>query len=148
MDTISKTGNYMAVIEVPVSPQEASKLVSQVGQWWTKSFKGTAAKEGDTFSVSWGKTFVDFILTDMVPGAITRWLVTDCNLDFQEDKKEWKGTTVEWLFEQHPAGTRIQMTHIGLTPDVQCYEGCRKGWDQYVKTSLTQYIRTGKGQPD
>lgn len=145
---MNKTGNYTALIEVPVSPEQAAKAVSQVDKWWTKSFSGAAINKSDSFSVSWGATFVDFLLTEEEPDQRIVWLVTDCNLDFQEDKKEWKNTKVEWLFEPSSIGTKILMTHIGLTPEVQCYEGCRKGWDQYMKESLLSYIKTGKGQPN
>ncbi len=36
---------------------------------------------------------------------------------------------------------------IGLSPEVECYEGCVKGWDQYFKGNLFKLLTTGKGQP-
>ena len=43
--------------------------------------------------------------------------------------------------------TQISFTHIGLVPEVECYDMCVKGWDQYVKGSLLELITVGKGQP-
>ncbi len=43
--------------------------------------------------------------------------------------------------------TQIHFTHIGLVPEVECYDMCVKGWDQYVKGSLLKLITEGKGQP-
>ena len=43
--------------------------------------------------------------------------------------------------------TQINFTHIGLVPEVECYDMCVKGWDQYVKGSLLKFITEGEGQP-
>ncbi len=43
--------------------------------------------------------------------------------------------------------TQIDFTHIGLVPEVECYNDCVKGWNQYVKDSLLKLITEGKGQP-
>ena len=53
------------------------------------------------------------------------------------------------VFEIVPANnsTKINFTHIGLQPQVECYNDCVKGWDQYVKGSLLELITKGKGQP-
>ena len=39
------------------------------------------------------------------------------------------------------------MTHVGLTPDKECYEDCNKGWSFYVGESLRKLITEGKGLP-
>jgi hypothetical protein len=43
--------------------------------------------------------------------------------------------------------TKINFTHIGLVPEIECYNMCVKGWDQYFKGSLYKLITEGKGQP-
>jgi len=43
--------------------------------------------------------------------------------------------------------TEISFRHIGLLPEVECYNDCVKGWDQYVKGSLFKLITEGKGEP-
>lgn len=147
MNTLSKTNSYTATIDVPVTAHRAQKAVSQVSKWWALNFHGAAENKGDKFSVAFGDTFVNFTISELIPGQKTVWHVTDCNLHWQEDKKEWKDTLVEWLFQPKGASTGIIMTHIGLTPEVECYESCRKGWNEHVLTSLPAFIKTGKGQP-
>ena len=43
--------------------------------------------------------------------------------------------------------TVMDFTHIGLLPEVECYDMCVKGWDQYIKGSLFKLITEGKGEP-
>ena len=43
--------------------------------------------------------------------------------------------------------TQISFTHIGLVPEIECYDMCVKGWNQYVKGSLLNLITDGEGQP-
>ena len=147
MNTISKTNSYTATVDVSVTAAQAQQAVSQVSNWWAINFHGAAENKGDKFSVAFGDTFVNFQVSELIPGQKTVWYVTDCNLHWLEDKTEWKDTEVEWLFQPHNAETKITMTHIGLTPQVECYENCRKGWNEYVLTSLPAFIKTGKGQP-
>ena len=40
------------------------------------------------------------------------------------------------------------MTHLGLKPGIECFDGCVKGWDQYVKDSLFRLLAEGKGAPE
>jgi hypothetical protein len=73
--------------------------------------------------------------------------VTNCNLHWQADKTEWNGTQVIWQVNDTPEGTRIDMTHIGLNPKVECYENCREGWTGHIDDSLKNLINSGKGEP-
>lgn len=47
----------------------------------------------------------------------------------------------------HEDTTQVTFTHIGLVPEVECYDMCIKGWDQYIKGSLFKLITEGEGQP-
>ena len=50
-------------------------------------------------------------------------------------------------FQLRAKSTQISFTHVGLVPEVECYDMCVKGWDQYVKGSLFKLITEGTGQP-
>ncbi|MEP7110763.1 MAG: hypothetical protein ABI760_22405 [Ferruginibacter sp.] len=76
------------------------------------------------------------------------WHVTDCFLHWLKDKTEWKNTDVVFEISEKENSTQINFTHIGLSPEVECFEVCVKGWDQYVKGSLVKLLTTSKGQPD
>lgn len=76
------------------------------------------------------------------------WLVTDCNLQWLKNKKEWKGTQIEWEISTLDHSTRIDFTHVGLFPEIECYDDCRKGWNFYVTESLFKLITEGEGLPE
>jgi hypothetical protein len=94
-----------------------------------------------------GDTWVNFKITEMIPDKKVVWYATDCDLPWLKDRKEWKGTSVQFDIAEIPGGTQMSMTHVGLTPQVECYANCKKGWDFYAGSSLLQLITEGKGMP-
>jgi hypothetical protein len=144
--------NYHKSIIVNISAEEAMKKISQVNLWWKKDFKGSAEKLNDTFTVPFTEpSFVDFIVSELIPDKKIVWKVTDCYLPWFRDKKEWNNTEVVFqLSEESPddtigqGSTKIDFTHIGLVPEVECYDVCEKGWNGHIHT-LHQLINEGKG---
>ena len=55
-----------------------------------------------------------------------------------------------WFFEiwENENATQINFTHVGLIPEVECYENCKKGWNFFIGESLRKLITEGQGQPD
>jgi Activator of Hsp90 ATPase homolog 1-like protein len=140
--------DYSASITANITPQEATERINRVADWWTTSFTGTAGKLGDAFTVRFGETFVSFAVVELVPARRIVWLVTDCNLHFIEDKKEWRDTRVVFDISSDGAATSVTMTHTGLVPGVECYEVCRKGWNFCITESLQKLLTENQGIPD
>jgi hypothetical protein len=140
--------NYHSSIAAHVSPKEAFASIANVSAWWAKNFKGKATKNGDTFRVTFGDTWVDFEIADAIPEKQIVWKVKDCHLPWLKDKKEWNNTQVNWKISSQNGATKVDMTHIGLIPSVECYEACEEGWNGHVKDSLQQLLNTGKGKPE
>ena len=138
--------SYKLTVKAPA--KEALKRISEVNLWWAKNFKGKAAKLNDMFSVYFGDTFVDFKISEVIPGKKIIWLVTDCNLGWIKDKKEWKNTEVIWALTEKDGKTQIDFVHKGLTPESECYESCKPGWTGHLKGSLVKLINDGKGNPE
>ena len=86
--------NFQRTMELTASPEDVFKCISQVDLWWAKNFKGKAQVLGDTFSVHFGDTYVDFQVSESVPNKKVVWKVTDCNLHWIDNKKEWKNTEI------------------------------------------------------
>ena len=149
--------NYHRTIVVNASAEEAMKKISQVNCWWKKDFSGSGEKLNDKFTVPFTEpSFVDFVVNELVPGKKVVWKVTDCFLPWFQDKKEWNNTEVVFQLLQEnarpddPVGrskTKIDFTHIGLVPEVECYEVCEKGWNGHINT-LLNFINDGKGLPE
>ena len=140
--------SFQRTLDLAASPEDVLTRISQVNLWWAKDFKGKAEKRGDAFSVHFGDTFVDFQISEFVPNKRAVWKVTDCNLHWIADKKEWKNTEV--VFEVLDEGplTRLRFTHVGLVSSAECYSNCEVGWNQHVTVSLAQLIQQGTGQPN
>jgi hypothetical protein len=140
--------DYHSSITANISPAKAFECISHVEAWWTNSFEGKSQRAGDVFTVRFGETFVTFKVTDAVAGKKVSWEVIDCNLHWLSDKEEWKGTVVSWEVSAQRDVTKIDFTHLGLVPEVECYENCEKGWNFFIKESLFKFITEGKGLPD
>jgi hypothetical protein len=135
-------------IKVDASPEDALKKINQVNKWWAKKVKGKSEKLNDKFTVDFGTTWVDFQITELVPGKKLVWKVTDCNLEWIKNKKEWNGTEVVFEISEKKNATEIDFTHLGLIPSFECYEDCKVGWTGHVTDSLVNFINEGKGQPE
>lgn len=147
MNTTTQT-DYHASIVVPGSAQHAAEVISQVSSWWTENIIGSSKNENDVFEVHFGETFSRFKIIENVPAKKLRWYVLDCNLHWMKDKKEWKDTEILWEISSVGDSTRIDMTHVGLVPGIECFEDCNKGWNHYVKSSLYKLLTEGRGEPD
>ena len=143
-----KKENFHRTITVNASAEEALKKISQVNGWWAKNFSGKAEKKNDKFSVQFGKPFVDFQVSELIHGKKVVWKVTDCNLHWISNKKEWNGTEVVFEISQNNKSTQIDFTHIGLVPGVECYDECEPGWNGHITNSLAKFINEGKGMPE
>lgn len=142
-----KAQDYRAEIVARVPTHEAFERIGHVSEWWTKDVTGRSTRVGDTFTVRFGETFVDFEVAELILEQMLVWKVTDCNLHWIENKKEWKGTSLVWEVFPGAERTIIRLTHRGLTPGVECYDTCVKGWDFYFGESLLKLLAQGKGLP-
>ena len=135
-------------ITVKASAKATMEKISQVGLWWAKDFKGKASKLNDEFSVHFGDTYVNYRISEVMPDKKIVWLVTDCNLGWINDKKEWKNNEMIWSLTEKDQKTQIDFTHKGMTPASECYESCKPGWTHHIKDSLLKLIDDGVGFPE
>ena len=145
---MKKQQDFTYSLTVKASAKDALNKISQVNLWWAKDFKGKASKLNDKFSVHFGDTYVDFRISEVIPDKKITWLVTDCNLHWIKDKKEWKNTECIWTLTEKDGKTQIDFVHKGVTPESECYESCKPGWTHHLKDSLLKLIDEGKGFPE
>ena len=143
-----KNTDYHCSFVAKANTAQALKAISHVSEWWAKRFEGSARRLGDVFTVRFGDTFVTFRVSELVAYKKVVWLVSDCQLPWLENKTEWNGTTCVWELSTQGEITQVKFTHVGLVPGIECYEVCRKGWNEYVAGSLYNLITAGKGQPN
>lgn len=143
---MEKNKDFNKSITAKISANEAIKKISNVQEWWGVSFSGSSEKQNDKFVVKMsGDSFFDFTVTELIPGKRIVWLVTDCNMPWYSDKKEWANTKLIFDLDEHNDVTELNFTHEGLTPEVECYKDCASGWTHWIQTSLFSYLTTGKG---
>lgn len=124
-------------------------LTLNIPLWWTEMFEGKSNNIGDRFTVRFGDNVHKTIeVTDMLLHKKLEWLVTDSLINIPDltRKSEWTDTRIIWEMEPQNDETTLSLTHVGLTPSVECYDICVDGWMNFI-TSLKQYIETGKGRP-
>lgn len=142
--------DFSTSIMVDKSPSEVFEAVQDVRDWWSKDITGNTANEGDVFEFEVpGVHYSKQKLTEVVLDKKIVWTVLEANMTFIKQSDEWKNTKIVFDIEKLDDGkTKLTFTHIGLTPEVECYEACMPAWTEYVKHSLFQKIQTGSGDPN
>lgn len=147
------TENYRKSISVSASPQAAYEALTQgIAQWWTRPDR-PVAKVGDRakFTFPPGKSYWTFEASKLAPGErVEMNCVEALHLhEGQPDEiqQEWLGTKVIWQIARKGDQTEITLEHIGLKPELLCFDICRQGWDFFFADSLKEYLNTGIGKP-
>jgi Activator of Hsp90 ATPase homolog 1-like protein len=146
--TANQKKDFHRTITVNASAKDAIKKISQVNRWWAKNFSGSAEKLDDKFTVRFGETYVDFVISEIVPDKKVVWKVLDCNLHWIKAKKEWTDTEVVFEISSQNNKSKIDFTHVGLVPGVECYNDCEVGWTGHLTKSLVSLMNQGKGMPE
>ena len=108
------------------SPENIFKAITNVRAWWSEDLKGNSELLNDEFIYQHGEFHY------------SKHKLIEVN---QFTKLIFEITEVE-------DNTKLNITHVGLTPHLECYEACSKAWTHYLMNSLIPLIKTGKGQPD
>jgi|SRR5688572_19481727 len=143
-----KVQDYTTSIIVDGPAQEAFNNINNVTKWWTENLEGSSEKPGDEFTVRFGDVHVSTQkLIEVIPCKKVVWLVTNSQLNFIKDKREWTGTKISFEIVEKDNKTAIRFTHHGLVPEVECFDACSNAWGDYINNSLRNLVNTGNGQP-
>jgi hypothetical protein len=141
--------NFTATFTVDQTPEEAFAAITDVRGWWSGQIDGRTDVLGDVFTYRYQDVhYSRQRITELVPGRAVVWHVEEGFLDFVEDKTEWTDTDIRFDIWPKDGGTEVQFTHVGLHPDIQCFDGCSSAWSFYINGSLRSLITTGKGEPN
>lgn len=143
---MKNTNDFNSSITAKISASEAIKKISKVPEWWGITFSGSSEKQNDKFIIKMGgDSFYNMTVAELIPDKRVVWLVTDCYMPWFSDKKEWTNTKLIFDLAEKNGETTVRFIHEGLTPEVECYQACNKGWTHWIQTSLSSYFTKGKG---
>jgi hypothetical protein len=144
-----KNQDFNITLLVDQTQNEVFNAVNNVRGWWSEELEGDSEKLNDEFIYRHGDIhYSKHKLIEIIPDEKVVWLTLDSKLTFVEKQDEWNGTKMVFEISKQDGKTRLDITHLGLVPEFQCYEGCFNGWTHYLKSSLLPLIATGKGNPD
>ena len=137
--------NYLTVgFTVDATPEAVYAAVNNPRGWWSTDIAGDATAVGDEFTYVYEDLHRSTQrVTELVPASRVVWHVVEGYLNFTKDPSEWTGTDV--VFDISPRGhqTEVRLTHVGLDPQIECFDACTKGWEYYAGEQLPKLIRQG-----
>jgi Activator of Hsp90 ATPase homolog 1-like protein len=141
------TKDFTTTILVDEPPSAVFNAINNVSGWWQGEIEGSTTKLNDEFIYRMEDIhFSKQQLVEIIPNKKVVWLITDSLLNFTKDKSEWTGTTISFEITEQDNKTQLRFTHVGLNPEIECYDACSNAWGQLVQQSLFSLITTGKGK--
>ncbi len=148
-----KDDNYERTITVDASPEDAYlALTTGYANWWTPCDR-KFNKVGDRIKFTFPPyvSYWTFEARILEPFRIVELRCVEAYHKITDkpdaSKTEWLGSTVRWNIKSRAGQTDIHLTHYRLTPELECYDVCELGWDQFFVESLKSYLYTGVGKP-
>ncbi len=142
-----KNRDFTLTLAVDQSPEEVFAAVTNVRGWWSQALEGRSAEVGDEFTYRYKELHRStHRVTEAVPGKRVVWRTVDAHLTHGKDPTEWIGTEARFEIARKGDKTELRFTHVGLTPEFDCFEACSRGWSFFVGDSLHRLITTGKGK--
>ena len=144
----TKEQDYQSSFTANISPREAFENISRVSEWWSTDFEGKSAEPNDVFTVRFESGDMYKVkVAEIIPDKKIIWEVIDSYQGWHPDHTEWVGTKIVWEVFPQKDGVEVQMTHVGLVPEFECFDLCSKGWDFLTQNSLPELLNRGKDLP-
>ncbi len=138
--------DFTATILVSRSPEEAFAAINDVRSWWTGDIEGRTDVVGEKFTYSHKDIHrTTHEVTELVPGKRVAWRVTESRLSAFANEKEWDGTEIVFDIARRGDETEVRFTHVGLEPEIECFDRCSRAWSYFITQSLEKRILAGKG---
>jgi hypothetical protein len=130
--------NYTYYFTTFKSPKEVFEFISDIKKWWTGFYEeiitGSSQQLNDefTFSAGGGMHLTTQKLIEFIPDKKISWVVTESQLSFLENVREWENTKITFDISTNADITMVTFTHHGLEPSKECYDQCSSAWSNYL----------------
>ena len=141
------TPDFTTTIVVDQTPKQVFNAINNPQAWWSGEIKGSTDKLNDEFTYRYEELhFSKQRIVDMIPDQKVVWLVTESKINYAEDKREWTDTKMSFEISEQDNKTQLRFTHLGLVPEIECFDSCSNSWSQLIQQGLFSLITTGKGK--
>ncbi|MBA3948226.1 MAG: SRPBCC domain-containing protein [Herpetosiphonaceae bacterium] len=141
--------NYTQTLHIHTSPHRLYQAVTTapgLKGWWSDN----TVADNDEMTVRFGGgNFQTMRLVDPTPDqhVAWEWIAQNFPVPGTAQTDEWVGTRVVFEIQANPDdSSTLVFTHMGLTPQLACYDLCNPGWHSSLE-SLKQYLEQGAGTP-
>jgi hypothetical protein len=142
-----KKQDFTTTIVVDQTPKQVFNAINNPQAWWSGEIKGSTGNLNDEFTYRYKELHLSKQrIVEMIPDQKVVWLVTESSINYAEDKKEWTGTKISFEISEQDNKTQLRFTHLGLDPDIECFDSCSNSWSQLIQQGLRSLITTGKGK--
>ena len=139
--------DFTTTFLVDQTPKQVFNAINNPQAWWTGEIKGSTNKLNDEFTYRYKELhFSNQRIIDMIPDQKVVWLVTESKINYAEDKREWSDTKISFEISEQDNKTQLRFTHLGLVPEIECFDSCSNSWSQLIQQSLFSLITTSKGK--
>ena len=141
------TTDFTTTIVVDQTPEEVFNAINNPQAWWSGEIKGSTDKLNDEFTYRYKEFHLSKQrIVEMVPDQKVVWLVTESKINYAKDKREWTDTKISFEISEQDNKTQLRFTHLGLVPEIECFESCSNSCSQLIQQGLFNLITTGKGK--
>jgi hypothetical protein len=139
--------DFTTTIVVDQTPEEVFNAINNPQAWWSGEITGNTDKLNDEFTYRYKDLHMSKQrIIEMISDRKVAWQVTESQINYAQDKSEWTGTKMIFEIAELDNGTQLRFTHLGLDPEIECFESCSNSWSQLIRQGLFSLITTGKGE--
>lgn len=138
--------DYCATIATRAAPDDAARrILIDLDKWWSTRIE----RHDAGFTVRFNNSHATFAIEDNHQPHRFSWLCTAAHMIIEDvpDRTEWTGTRLNWHVVPDKTGSRITLTHQGLTPRIACFDVCQRGWQHFFETSLRNLLNGDAARP-
>lgn len=137
--------DYENTITVNVTPHQVFyALTKEMSNWWTP-MSSKVDKVGDKATAKFedGTTW-SFEVISLEENKLVEFRCYEANhihpATTPDMRTEWQNTILRFEISNKGKDTSIHFTHIGLTPEINCYEICNSGWNHFFGSAFKNYL--------
>lgn len=133
--------SFTTGFSVDQAPEDVFNSITGL-RWWP-DIEGTADRVGAKFTHHFMKQHrCDLEVKELIPGERIVWHVLHNYFSFDEANTEWNGTDILFEIGRKENRTHVKFTHVGLVPELECYEPSSNAWRGLIEDDLKSLIET------